>query len=208
MFSIMDMHIKKTNEPKLPVIYPMILYTGANSYNYSTNFFDLFGDNKQLAEDIIWRPHQLIEIAKIPDEKLRTQYEYGIAMLIMKHIYDTDFLPFLTQISQLIIDAEKECGNDYIISLISYTMNSANIKDKEKFFKFFTSNLSTVNEEQIMTLADQFRLEGLQQGVEKGEENKAKVIAMKMLAEGMRKEDVSRITELDLDQLEQLDTRH
>jgi len=63
LVSIWDLYLK-TNKKKsqLPLIYPMIFYTGFNRYNYSTCLFDLFSDNK-LAKDIFSNPYQLIDLS-------------------------------------------------------------------------------------------------------------------------------------------------
>jgi len=71
MVAIMEHHLNKTGKNQLPIIYPLIIYNGHRKYNYSTDLFDLFGDKKELAQDILWKPYNLIDLSKIPDKKLR-----------------------------------------------------------------------------------------------------------------------------------------
>lgn len=71
MVAIMEHHLTKTGKNRLPIVYPLIFYNGWKPYNYSTNIFDLFGDKKELAEDILWKPCQLIDLSKISDEKAK-----------------------------------------------------------------------------------------------------------------------------------------
>lgn len=51
--AIMDHHLKTTGDKNLPIIYPMILYSGKRKYNHSTAIFDLFGKQRKLPEDIL-----------------------------------------------------------------------------------------------------------------------------------------------------------
>lgn len=95
MLAIMDQHLKVTKSEQLPLVYPMIFYNGSENYNYSTDIFDLFGNDKGLAQDIFWNPYQLIDLSKIPDEELKNYLWSGIIMKTMKHIFDNNFLPFL-----------------------------------------------------------------------------------------------------------------
>ena len=160
----MEHHIKQTNSNKLPIVYPVIFYTGNRSYNYSTDLFDLFGDKKELAKDILWRPCRLIDLSKIPDKTLKEFLRYGIIARTMKHIYEKDFLPVLKEI---VCDLKNIGGQDdiaYIHTVLSYIIEAGEL-DKQEFIQ--TVNAGLTQEVNIMTLAEQFRQEGRQEGYEK-----------------------------------------
>jgi predicted transposase/invertase (TIGR01784 family) len=160
----MEHHIKQTNSNKLPIVYPVIFYTGNRSYNYSTDLFDLFGDKKELAKDILWQPCRLIDLSKIPDKKLKEFLRYGIIARTMKHIYEKDFLPVLKEI---VCDLKNIGGQDeitYIHTVLSYIIEAGEL-DKQEFIQ--TANAGLTQEVNIMTLAEQFRQEGRQEGYEK-----------------------------------------
>ena len=91
--AIMNHHLTKTGKSILPVVYPIIFYNGWKPYNCSTDIFDLFGEKKELAKDILWKPCQLINLSKIPDEEFKDRLFYGVVAYIMKHIYEKGFLP-------------------------------------------------------------------------------------------------------------------
>jgi predicted transposase/invertase (TIGR01784 family) len=40
--NIMDYHLYKSDDKKLPIIYPIVLYNGNRPYNAATNIFELF----------------------------------------------------------------------------------------------------------------------------------------------------------------------
>jgi hypothetical protein len=52
MISIMDEHLKRNETATLPVVYPMIMYSGKEKYNYSTNLFDLFGEQNKVTPPV------------------------------------------------------------------------------------------------------------------------------------------------------------
>ena len=51
MTKIMDSHLQKTGSKQLPLIYPCVIYTGEKPYKYSMDFFDLFRELKDLANN-------------------------------------------------------------------------------------------------------------------------------------------------------------
>lgn len=167
MVAIMNHHLTITDKNILPVIYPMIFYNGWKPYNYSTDIFDLFGDKKGLAQDILWKPCQLIDLSKISDEKLKNHLFYGVFAYVMKHIYEKDFLPVLKNILDDIKSIENQCGLDYISTILTYILEAGEI-DKRHFVDTVKTSLSTIDEEKIMTLAEQFRQEGYQKGKAEG----------------------------------------
>lgn len=67
MFLISDMYLTKNPGSKfLPLIYPMVFYTGKKPYNVPTKLSDLHQD-KELSQEILMNGYQIINIDKIPD---------------------------------------------------------------------------------------------------------------------------------------------
>src|SRR3990167_7936184 len=59
--AIMNDHIKITEKNELPLVYPMILYSGKRRYKSSMDIFDLFPVNeRQLALETLLSPYHLI----------------------------------------------------------------------------------------------------------------------------------------------------
>jgi predicted transposase/invertase (TIGR01784 family) len=159
MVAIMDHHVTKTENKELPVIYPLILYTGNQPFTHSLDLFDLFGKQKALVKDILKNPYHLIDLTQSSDEDLRKHLWFGTVASIAKHIHDKNFLSFLEVIlKELKIIAEKgETG--YIYTVISYIVEVAEISDKQRFMKMLTAGLESVDEEKIMTILEQFKPE-------------------------------------------------
>jgi len=122
MVAIMEYHLRKTNSDVLPIIYPLIFYSGNRNYNHSTDLFDLFGDKKELAKDILWQPYRLIELSKIPDDKLKEFLRYGVIARTMKYIYQKDFLPILKDLINDLRHIETFGDMNYIYTILSYIL--------------------------------------------------------------------------------------
>ena len=217
MFAIMDQHLKTTKGVQLPLIYPMVFYTGKTSYSYSTDIFDLFEPaNQQLAREIFLQPFELIEINKIPDEEMKQRVWLGILELSTKHIFARDILPCLNDMLSLLQKAEDLKGAGYVQTALTYLFTTGVVKDEQLFLETIQTGLSPETRGVIMTIAEQFEARGMekgiqqgiqrgeQQGIEKGDIGARRTIAKKSLREGLPLEAVSRITDLSIEDLKLL----
>ena len=216
MVSIMDQHVKTTQGTELPLIYPLIFYTGERNYTHSTDLFDLFGKNKELARDIFLKPFDLIELNKIPDDDLKQRVWSGIMELSMKNIFKRDILPYLQDMISLLNQAELAGGADYVRTALTYLINTGEIKDTELFLETLETGLSPKMKEGIMTIAEQLEARGEARGIEQGrllaieearsevEVETKKTIARGLLQEGMSIAAVSRLTGLSIKEVEAL----
>src|SRR3990167_6933385 len=69
VIAIMNEHVKNTKKNKLPLVYPLVLYSGEKPYTSSMDIFDLFSKNeKKLAQETLFLPYHLIDLTKISDE--------------------------------------------------------------------------------------------------------------------------------------------
>jgi len=211
MVAIMEDHIKKTGTNILPIVYPMILYSGWKNYNYSTDLFDLFGENKELAQDIFWRPYQLIDLSKISDDKLANTIWFGTAAYVMKHVFEKDLKAYIKNVVELLKPIDKLGGVDYICKVLSYVVEVTEI-EREVFVDTIKAGLATISEDKLMTLAEQWKQEGrqegeqsgLQKGMEKGKAEALKSVAMKLFGQGMTITQIASLTGLSVREIEQL----
>ena len=108
MSAIIDQHLKKSENNKLPIIYPLVLYTGQKPFPYSTDLFELYGANKDLAREIMGRPYKLVDLTQASD------WEGHISLLIsrkpqMKSLRSTfglELLPLLQSILKILISCQ------------------------------------------------------------------------------------------------------
>lgn len=163
MVAIMDDHLKIRETKELPIIYPLVLYTGDRAFNHSMDLFDLFGEQKALAKDILANPFHLMDLTQASDEDLEQYLWFGTAALAMKHIHDSDIIPFLEGFLKLLNIIEKMGESDYIEIVLSYIVKVGKASDKDKFIEVLETGLESTSEEKIMRIIDLFKQEGKQQ---------------------------------------------
>ena len=218
MLHICSNHIEKHQGAKyLPLVYPLVFYTGKARYNAPLTIWDLFKET-ELAKSFFVEPFKLIELHKIEDDELRKHVWSGTMAFIMKHIFARDILPFLRVIAPLL----KEIGEQniiYIENVLWYLLEKAESSSVEKVIDFFKEIVPEEKRGEIMTLGeqliekgraealkalDQIALEKLQEGEAKGEKNKSIAVSKKMLAAGFDINAVSKMTDLSVDELKNL----
>lgn len=192
---ITDLHLIKNKSKKIPLVYPIIFYTGNKKYNFSTDFFDLYFDNKDLAKNIFLKPFQMINLQDVSDEELQKMIWFGIVAKTFKHRFENSqqtlqkILPNL-----IIIDANGDV--DFINLMVKYLIEAGNINDKNLFFDNLIENLSEKTGEKIMTIADGLRLEGKLEAQEQ--------IAKAMLSKKFLAEKVAEFTGLPIEKIRKL----
>lgn len=224
IIAIMEEHIAKTNAEELPFVYPMVFYTGNRAFNHSMDLFDLFGTprRKALAKETLTQC-RLIDLSQASDEELEKYRWFGTAALTMKHIYDSDIIPFLEGFLKLLSIIEKMGKTDYIYRVVSYIIEAGQVSDKNKFIELLKAGLESTNEEEIMRIIDHFKPDiyerGKQQAWLEFEQlkpelfNKAKQeakdetlhdVALKLLRLKKNVEEISEVTGFSAQEIEAL----
>ena len=218
MNAIFDYHLKKTKGTKLPVIYPLIFYSGKQKYRYSTDLFDLFEENKDFAMEVMLKPFQLIDLSEMSDEQLKQNVPYGFFARVMKHAHEKNKEKFMIYLREIIKDLgviESVSDIDYVYVTLSYVIETYDVLIEE-VTGLVKENLSFIGEEKVMTLADRLRKEGYQKGqsegvrlgmekgVEKGVEKGIKMVAINLLCQGVDVEQVSFVAGLSINEIQEL----
>jgi predicted transposase/invertase (TIGR01784 family) len=213
--SAMDKHLITNETDELPLIYPIILYTGKRPCTHSMDLFDLFSpEKKELAKEIFTKPYHLIDLARTPDEELEKFFWFGTMARTLKHIHDSDILPFFEKAFDILKELENLGENRYIDSTVFYMAEVGNAPRKEELMNRM-KKLKSINEEKLMTLVDHFKADllkkGIAKGIEQGIEQSRKErdievakskqeerikIAKILLLEGVDIEIISKTTEL------------
>jgi hypothetical protein len=166
MINIMDYHLLKTKTSELPNIWPIILYTDKGDYPHSANFFDLFGNGKELAKSIFLNPFHLVNIYDIPESELREQFLFGL----MVKAFKAKFVSELELVRSLLPNlkmVEQDDGWDYINTMLHYVFE-INDFDPNKIFNELSLVLTDETRTKIMTTADRLRQEGMEHGRQQG----------------------------------------
>ena len=208
--AIMDDYLKRTKNDVLPIVFPMIFYTGIREYNYSANIMDLIGDPYNLLSDLKIKSTKVIKINKINDVDLQQDVYCSILGLVMKRIkmqYVEDLLYKIRKLMQVIIRQDER---DCIDSILSYIFIAGEVKDPKKAVKIVEKILTPSEaKEQVMgTLAQYFREEGreegMKEGIKQGAIGNTYKIARNMMDNGFPITLVAKITKLSVGEINSL----
>jgi recombination-promoting nuclease RpnB len=81
-----------------------------------------------------------------------------------KHVFARDLLAYMPQIITFWQELIAQGEEDYILESSNYLLSAAEISDKRKFFKMIQENLTTDVGERVMTIAQQLKAEGREEG--------------------------------------------
>ncbi|WP_423062470.1 Rpn family recombination-promoting nuclease/putative transposase [Candidiatus Paracoxiella cheracis] len=208
---IIDLHLKGKSSFCLPVIVPIVFYNGSKPYFYSTNLFDLFGEQKYLAKQMFLEPFTLIDLTEVSDDELKAMQWMGVMGLVQKNIGTRDFMSFLKDFLPTLKKLEKAGGQEYLSNTLTYLFQG-DIEDLEKAVTLIQSELSSKLGDEVMTLAERLEQKGFARGekvgFESGEragfEKGKQVIAQHMLQQNIEYALIAEITGLTLDQIKAL----
>ncbi len=217
---IIDQHVKENQTTKLPIVYPLVLYNGNKTYDYSTDIFDLF-EHHALAKQTLLSPFQLVDLSKISDEQIRHHKWSGLLEYAMKHVFARDFLPYFERLGELINNLnDANYIEDYVLAVLNYVINTAEIDDPEKFDEIVRAHLVEPVGEKAMTIAEMLENrgihkgihqgfkqginEGMHQGFEQGVTQTVKQMVARMLEAGSTLKFIATITGLSSKQIRQI----
>ena len=169
---IIKHHRKQHPGGALPVVIPMVLYTGIEPWTAPLDIFPLFGEQESLAHSL-WPPsYELIDVQRLTDEELKTHNLSGLMEWVFKHAKARDFekalsemFSRLNQISKKDVEQALYLGKNRVLCIASISETL----DKKTFNRLADQHFGTTPlRSEIMTLAEQFRQEGMQQGMQQG----------------------------------------
>ena len=214
MVSIQEHHMEKHKTQRLPLVVPLVLYTGKKPYTHSMDLFDLFESQKELAQKMWMQPYPLLDLTQVPDEELKQYQWFGTMALIAKHIRDRDMLPFLKELVQILKSIEVLGEERYIIKSLSYIIGAGQVSNPQDFIEIVTKGLESIDEEKAMKIADLLKEDvfnrGIQKGILEGEKRGIlegkKETALALLEQGQDIGFISKVTGLTKDFLLQIKT--
>jgi len=216
--NIIDGHLKHTKTKEIPFVYPLVIYHAKQPYPCSTDIRDLVKAPKELVEKYFLKPFQLIDLTQIQDEEMRKHAWGGVMEFALKHVFASDILSHLKGFVDVMQYVEQTGGGEYISSMLQYLFGRGQVGDKEAFFQL-VNEVSLETGEKVMTLAEQFKQEGLQEGlqqaktlaeqfkqegVQQGREEKAMEIASRLLEEGADMAFAAKVSGLPINQILEL----
>jgi len=133
----------------------------------------------------------------------------------MKHIYSKNILPYFREVIPELKIIENYGDNEYTYRIISYLFEAGEVPNQDEFIETLKTDLS-VNEEKIMTLAQQYeavgraegRVEGRVEGRAEGKNEALYEMAIRLLRSGnMDLAKISQLTEMPIKTLQALQVK-
>jgi predicted transposase/invertase (TIGR01784 family) len=205
-YSIAAMHRHlKQGHKLLPLIVPILFYHGKQSpYPYSMRWLDCFED-PVVAQSLYTQAFPLVDVTIIHDDEIKTHRKVALLEYVQKHIHEKDITIHLLNIAELM---EKfKPSKEEVQNLIHYLTQEGNALDSKKFIHNLGKNTPRYRED-IMTIAEHLRQEGLQKGLQKGiqegSSKREREIARNLLAIKMDRSVIEQVTGLSLVELDAL----
>jgi len=201
---IIQQHIKqqKAVVDKLPLVFPVIFYTGKDKYHHPVNTLDLF-HYPALAKHMLIGQYKLIDLKNLDDDVLLTHQWTGLLELFLKHAKTRDAVNLVIMAQQLIKSLLQLGANNYVSSMLKYLISEGEVDDVDTFINILRHEVIepfTEMEGEVMTIAEQLkqkgRQEGMQQGVQQGMQKKAEEITLRMHAQGFSEQAIQLATNL------------
>jgi predicted transposase/invertase (TIGR01784 family) len=198
--AIMEKYKKKIKDKtQLPVVYPIVVYNGMRNYNHSTDIFELFGNQQELAKKVFYKPFKLIDLHKTPDKELKQLLWFGVMARVMKRVHSADAILRLRGVFVDLKEIKKYGDLGYFYTIITYLAETGDKKSEEKFVNEVINKLN-VAEDKIMTITEGWEAKGIR----RGSIDTSQKIAKRLLHEGMDTARISRITELSETKIQEM----
>jgi len=166
---LMRRHIERHRTTTLPVVLPMVFYNGKKPYTGSTDLFDLFGEQAELARSNFCKPFHLIDLNKINDDELREHTWTNLLSLLMKYSRRREITDMLLSLKPVFVELWQSGSKEYIISCVNYVLYTSGADDQKTdqivdILFDFDSQLGG----EAMTCAEWLKQQGMQQGMQQG----------------------------------------
>ncbi len=216
MFAILDEYKDNHKKAPLPLIFPLIIYTGEAPYTASTDLFDLFNENKNLAQKYMLTPIKLVDVCRLDDEDIKKHKYFGVSEMVFKYKDSRHFQKFLETFLPRLNVVSLQVGKKYAMMELRYIVDQYTHADARVLEHEIKQHLSNDLGDEAMTIAQQLEQrgiqqgmqQGIQQGMQQGEIRTRIEIAEKLLLDGNLSEDiVSNMTNLSSKQINEIKAR-
>lgn len=145
----------------LPVIIPMMLYTGKKTpYPYSLDFIDCFAD-PVFAREFFTKPIHLVDLTVIPDKEIIGHGQAALLEIVQKHIRARDILNLAHKIIAIL--HVQEIARDLFTDLLKYIVSEKDSSAFEEFFQIIVEK-TPQHKESTMTIAERLINKGKLEG--------------------------------------------
>lgn len=193
-------YYKNHKDEPLPIVIPIVVYSGEEKYTKTMNYFDLFGEHKDLAKKYILADISLVDVCRLDDEDINKHHLLGLVELAFKYKNAKEMELAIKKIFQRMHELALETDPNFRKFLLKYIAGTFNETHYEKMIEI--SKMIEYDElgEEIMTMAQQLRQEGIQQG----RQEEKLFVAQNMFESGFSLDQVENCTKLPKKTLSEL----
>lgn len=223
LVEIMRYHIEKLKYKELPLVIPLVLYSGTARYTGPRTLAELFKDtdHQTTINKVLTEPFQLIDIKRMSDEEIKNHHYSGLIEFALKYAEETEFLEHFKNYTKIIKTWVDLAGIPVLQDALSYfiqCIENSNLPELESILN--TEFDDEVREAIMGTIAEKWEKQGIEKGMEKGIEKgieKGKkqgikegrketqeIIALNMIKAGARLDFVHKMTSLSMTKLKEM----
>ena len=200
--NIMRQHLEQCKKAgqreQLPVVYPLVYYTGVKPYHASCDIYDNFAQ-PEMAKRYFMKPFKLIDLQRVPDNTLARHKLVAALEMVQKHVHDRNMqAAFTTMLEKGVLLQVIEQGGNYFELLLKYSLNEGEFSAPEELLDTLINHFPQ-EEKKVMTAADYLRKQGKETGKLE--------IAKKLLASGELSADkIAKVTGLSASRVKGLNS--
>ena len=216
LFQLLKHCVDHQGYNQLPIVVPLCIYHGGSkAYPYSTDILNCFYD-AGLAKQVLFKPCRLIDLTQMTLEDFQQHGPAGLLEVVLQHHNQKQFSRFIKDLIRTKLWYEGVHNverSDYGQVVLQYLITTCD--DDSGDFKAALHELAASDpehEEEIMSVAQKLKEEGLeegrqegrQEGMQKGKQEGVRQTAYNMLKDGMSVEIIKRytgVTDADIHQL-------
>ena len=172
MVKIWRLHLKQNpGKGLLPLIISLVVYHGTEPWRSGTRLTDLLTGPKEALTDYIPDFQFLLyDLTRYGDEDIKGMIVSRVGLLVMKHIFREDLPDVLKRGMELLTElSDTTRALDYVETIIRYVINASDALSLKELKTIIEQSYFQQKEGELMTLAEQLRREGLEQGLEQGQ---------------------------------------
>lgn len=182
ILEIMEKYMQIKDKQPFPYVYAMIVYNGSEKYNYSTYLKDLIKGPARQVDNLFYQGFTLLDLYRTDDKEFTQFLRSGLLCRFMKHIHDSDILPFLQEVLldvRELLTTELFDDSKIVGIMLHYVIKRGQISDKNAFGDLIMNNLNESGEKILMTYAEFCKQEGRQEGCQEGKQEILSILRRK-----------------------------
>lgn len=160
---VLQKYCNKTKSERLPEVITLVFYRGKRKYPYSLDILDLFEAQGKKRRGDFPRIPTLIDVSTMSDEEIEAHGNIAILETLQKYIWTKDLQELapavLKELTRYPLPAQLKNN------VFRYMLSEGECKNFENFYRIVHEHGPQEGEE-IMTVAQQLRAEGVRQGFE------------------------------------------